>query len=245
MSKKRLDVILVERGLAESRSKAQALIMAGQVYRGEQRIDKAGTQLAEDVQLEVRATQRFVSRGGDKLDHALDALRVDPTDFICLDVGASTGGFTDCLLSRGAAKIYAVDVGYGQLHPRMRSDPRVVVRERTNARYLKPSDFDEPLDLVVVDASFISITKLITPIAALLAPSKALVAMIKPQFEVGKEEASKNRGVIRDEQVRAHAIEQAKQAIIAAGFVIDDAADSAVRGPKGNLEHFVHALRSP
>lgn len=244
MSKKRVDMILFERGLAESRSKAQALVMAGQVYRGDQRIDKAGTQLPDDVELEVRATRRFVSRGGDKLDHALDALNLDPAGFVCLDVGASTGGFTDCLLSRGATKVYAVDVGYGQLHPRLRDDPRVVVRERTNARGLQPADFDEALDLVVVDASFISISKLVAPIAALLAPQQRLVAMIKPQFEVGKEVASKSRGVIRDEHVRAAAIDQAKRAIVEAGFTIERGVDSAVRGPKGNVEHFVCALRA-
>jgi 23S rRNA (cytidine1920-2'-O)/16S rRNA (cytidine1409-2'-O)-methyltransferase len=208
----RADVLLVSRGLAASRAQAQALIMAGEVTSGDRRVDKPGAPLAPDAPLDVAGRPRFVSRGGDKLDGALGALGLDVSGKVCLDVGASTGGFTDCLLQRGAARVIAVDVGYGQLADKLRRDPRVDVRERVNARDLAPSDVP-PIDLVVVDASFIGIGKLIGAIARLLPPGGELVALVKPQFEAGREAVSKGRGVIRDEPTRLAAIEGARAAI--------------------------------
>ncbi|MBW2456741.1 MAG: TlyA family RNA methyltransferase [Deltaproteobacteria bacterium] len=245
-SKVRADVLLVERSLAESRTKAQAMIMAGRVWIGETRVDKAGTALLRSAELRVDELPRFVSRGGDKLDHAVTtfaAAGLEVADKICVDVGASTGGFTDCLLQRGARQVHAIDVGYGQLHPRLRQDPQVEVRERTNARHLTAGDFDEPVDLVVVDASFISIGKLIGAIAAILGARGELVALIKPQFEAGKEAVARGRGVIRDAEVRQQAIDDAVAAICRAGFVEVAHTDSPIKGPKGNLEHFVYARR--
>lgn len=242
----RADALLVTRGLADSRAKAQALIMAGKVTSGPVRIDKPGMLVAPDAHLELAASPKFVSRGGDKLDHALEdfsQLGLHVVGARCLDVGASTGGFTDCLLQRGAAHVVAVDVGHGQLADKLRSDPRVTVRERTNARDLVREDFPEGLDLVVVDASFIGIGKLIGPIAAILDPGKNLVALVKPQFEAGREAVSKGRGVIRDQQVRSEAIETARNAVTTAGFEIVGEVDSAVPGPKGNVERFVWARR--
>ncbi|WP_437287360.1 TlyA family RNA methyltransferase [Sorangium sp. So ce406] len=247
MTRVRADALLVARKLVGSRTEAQALIMAGKVTSGPRRIDKPGTLLPEDAELHVAAGPRFVSRGGDKLEHALAAFEAHGLDVAgktCVDVGASTGGFTDCLLQRGAARVFAVDVGYGQLASKLRADPRVVVRDRVNARELQREDFDAPIDLVVVDASFISIARLIDAIARLLRPSGDLVALVKPQFEAGREAAARGRGVIRDESTRLAAIAEARQAIEAAGFSVVGEVDSAVRGPKGNVEHFVHARRA-
>jgi 23S rRNA (cytidine1920-2'-O)/16S rRNA (cytidine1409-2'-O)-methyltransferase len=247
MTRVRADALLVARKLVGSRSEAQALIMAGKVTSGPRRIDKPGALLLEDAELHVAAGRRFVSRGGEKLEHALASFAAHGLDVagrICLDVGASTGGFTDCLLQRGAARVVAVDVGYGQLADKLRADPRVEVRERVNARELQAADFDRPLDLVVVDASFIGIARLIDAIARVLRPGGDLVALVKPQFEAGREAAARGRGVIRDEATRLAAIESACRAIEAAGFTVVGAVDSAVRGPKGNLEHFVHARRA-
>ncbi|AGP32957.1 TlyA family RNA methyltransferase [Sorangium cellulosum] len=248
MTRVRADALLVARKLAASRTEAQALIMAGKVTSGPRRIDKPGTLLPEDAEVHVASGPRFVSRGGDKLEHALAAFAaqhgLDVAGKTCVDVGASTGGFTDCLLQRGAARVFAVDVGYGQLASKLRADPRVEVRDRVNARELRREDFDGPIDLVVVDASFISISRLIDAIARLLRPSGDLVALIKPQFEAGREAAARGRGVIRDEATRLAAIAEARQAIEAAGFSVVGEVDSAVRGPKGNVEHFVHARRA-
>ena len=243
----RADALLVTRGLAETRAKAQALIMAGKVTSGPVRIDKPGMLLAPDAQIELAASPRFVSRGGDKLDHALAEFTTHGLDVVgkrCLDVGASTGGFTDCLLQRGAAHVVAVDVGHGQLADKLRTDARVIVRERTNARDLTRADFEDGVDLVVVDASFIGIGKLIGPIASLLDVGKDLVALVKPQFEAGREAASRGRGVIRDPETRSGAIDAARQAILAAGFEVVYEVDSAVAGPKGNIERFVWARRT-
>ncbi|MBK9261484.1 MAG: TlyA family RNA methyltransferase [Polyangiaceae bacterium] len=242
----RADALLVSRGLADTRAKAQALIMAGKVTSGPVRIDKPGMLVAPDAPLDIAASPKFVSRGGDKLDHALTefaALGLDVANKHCLDVGASTGGFTDCLLQRGAAHVLAVDVGHGQLADKLRADVRVTVRERTNARDLRREDLVHGLDLVVVDASFIGIGKLIGPIASLLDPGKDLVALVKPQFEAGREAASRGRGVIRDSATRNEAIDAARHAIQAAGFDIVSEVDSAVAGPKGNVERFVWARR--
>jgi 23S rRNA (cytidine1920-2'-O)/16S rRNA (cytidine1409-2'-O)-methyltransferase len=243
----RIDVLLVERGLAPSRTKAQALLMAGQVFSRGQRIDKIGTLIERDAQLDVRTPAgRFVSRGGEKLDRALTTfapLGLEVAGAVAVDIGASTGGFTDCLLSRGAKKVYAVDVGYGQLAHALRSDSRVVVRERTNAKDLTQSDFAEPIDLVAVDASFIGIAKLLPAIARIVRPGGALVILVKPQFEAGKQAATRGRGVIRDGAVREAAISAAKAEIIRSGFTLCAAVDSALAGPKGNVEHFVYATK--
>lgn len=242
----RADALLVTRGLAETRAKAQALIMAGKVTSGPVRIDKPGMLVAPDVLLELAAAPKFVSRGGDKLDSALAHFMAAGLDVVgkrCLDVGASTGGFTDCLLQRGAAHVVAVDVGHGQIADKLRGDVRVTVRERTNARDLQRTDFAEGLDLVVVDASFIGIGKLIGPIASLLDPGNDLVVLVKPQFEAGREAASRGRGVIRDPETRNEAIDAARQAMVVAGFEVVSEVDSAVAGPKGNVERFVWARR--
>lgn len=243
----RVDQLLVERGLAPSRTKAQALVMAGAVSSSGRRIDKVGTLLEADAELALVArSSPFVSRGGDKLEAALTEFcraGLDVAHCMAVDIGASTGGFTDCLLSRGAAKVYAVDVGYGQLDAKLRADPRVVVRERTNARDLVVTDFPEPIDLVVVDASFIGLGKLLPAIARILRGDGALVALVKPQFEAGKEAASRGRGVIRDAAVRERAIDDARRGVTEAGFVIHAEIDSALPGPKGNVERFLYASR--
>jgi 23S rRNA (cytidine1920-2'-O)/16S rRNA (cytidine1409-2'-O)-methyltransferase len=245
-AKRRADQLMVDRGLAESRSRARAMLMAGVVFRGEQRIDKPGSLLPEDAPLRVVERSPYVSRGGEKLAQAVDEFSILGwlvADKICLDVGASTGGFSDCLLQHGARKVYAVDVGYGQLHPKLRDDPRVIVRERTNARHLTRDSFDEPIDCVVVDASFISLGKLAPAIAAVLQPGGELVALIKPQFEAGREAVAKGRGVIRDEALRTDAIDRARAALLHNGFEIIAGIDCRVIGPKGNREHLVYARR--
>ncbi len=235
--KKRLDVLLVERGLAESRSQAQALVLAGRV-RGHA---KPGEQLADDVDLEVEQPPRFVSRGGEKLQNALDALGVDPSGRDCADVGASTGGFTDCLLQAGAARVVAIDVGYGQLHPRLRSDPRVVVLERMNARALTELPFTP--DLVVCDVSFISVTKALPPVLALAAPGWEALVLVKPQFEAGRGETVK--GVVRDPAVQRVVLRRVLEASRAWGAAAVGVVDSGLPGPKGNREFFVHLRHGP
>jgi len=250
-TKIRADALLVTRELSPSRTQAQALIMAGRVSSGGRRIEKPGTLLPEDAEIIIAPGPRFVSRGGDKLDGALEAfaaleLPVPVAGKACLDVGASTGGFTDCLLQRGADLVVAVDVGYGQLAQKLRDDPRVDVRERVNARDLQPDQFARPIDLVVVDASFIGIGKLIAPIARVLRPGGELVALIKPQFEAGREAAARGRGVIRDEATRLAAIADARGEVESAGFAVLGEVDSALKGPKGNLERFLYArLKAP
>lgn len=228
----------------DSRNRAQSLIMAGQVFTGSQRIEKAGELIASDAPLQLIATSRYVSRGGDKLEGALVDLSVQCEGLVCVDVGASTGGFSDCLLQHGARKIYAVDVGQGQLAHKLRSDERVVVREKTNARTLQGADFDEPLDLAVVDVSFIGIGKLLPALVRILPSGARLLAMVKPQFEAGRSEVSRGKGVIRDEQVRERAIEMVREELRHAGFVIEAESDCKLRGPKGNLERFILSLRS-
>jgi 23S rRNA (cytidine1920-2'-O)/16S rRNA (cytidine1409-2'-O)-methyltransferase len=238
-------VLLVERGLAPSRQRAQALILAGKVFSGERRVDKAGEQLASDAPLEVRGEDHpYVSRGGVKLAGALDALGIDPDGLTIADFGASTGGFTDCLLQRGAARAYAIDVGYGQLHPRLRSDDRVVVMERTNARHLRAEDLPEPVDLVVIDASFIGLDKLLPAARALLSPTGHVLALVKPQFEVGADRVGKG-GVVRDPELRAEAIDQVARGAEELGFEEIGRADSPIAGPKGNLEAFLLLRRTP
>lgn len=241
----RADALLVEQGLAPTRAQAQALILAGRIFLGEERVDKAGTRLPADAVLVLRGGQQYVSRGGDKLAGALAALSVVPAGRVAVDVGASTGGFTDCLLQQGARRVYAVDVGHGQLATKLRDDPRVVVMERTNARHLTAATFPEPIELVVVDASFISLDKLVGAIGAFVAPGGYLLALVKPQFEAGRAEASRGKGVIRDPVAREAAIGRARAAIIAAGFTVQGEHDSSVHGPKGNVERFLLAVREP
>jgi 23S rRNA (cytidine1920-2'-O)/16S rRNA (cytidine1409-2'-O)-methyltransferase len=243
-AKVRADQLLVERGLAPSRARAQALIMAGDVLAGTQRIDKPGHLLASDVALSVRdAAHTFVSRGGVKLEGALHDFKLDVAGLRAIDVGASTGGFTDCLLQRGARHVIAVDVGYGQLAQKLRSDDRVTVMERCNARELTADAVGGVVDLVVVDASFISLTKLLDAIAGLLRPAGHLVALIKPQFEVGKEVAKRAAGVIRDDTARSSAIQEVLAAVDRQGFRVLAHVDCVIPGPKGNREAFVHAQR--
>jgi 23S rRNA (cytidine1920-2'-O)/16S rRNA (cytidine1409-2'-O)-methyltransferase len=236
-------VLVAERGLVESRERAQRVILAGQVWSGERRIEKSGELVPRDAPLEVRAGARFVSRGGDKLDAALESLGVDVRDATCADIGASTGGFTHCLLERGARRVFAIDVGHGQLAGELRRDSRVVVLERTNARYLARETLGGEVDVVVVDASFIGIEKLLPGIVAVLRSGGTLVALVKPQFEAGRAEATRARGVIRDPAVREAAIARARAAIARAGFEVLGEVDSALPGPKGNREHFVYARR--
>lgn len=224
--KQRVDQLLVTRGLVETRARAGVSSW------------KAGEKLPEDTPLRVRQAQRYVSRGGLKLEGALLDLRVDPGGLSVCDVGASTGGFTDCLLSRGARHVYAVDVGQAQLADKLRRDGRVSVMERTNARSLEPSHVGGGVELVVVDASFISLTKLLPAIARILLPGGRLLALIKPQFEVGREVATRHAGVIRDPHLRQEAIDKILVEIAEAGFDLLADAPCRVKGPKGNLEHF-------
>jgi 23S rRNA (cytidine1920-2'-O)/16S rRNA (cytidine1409-2'-O)-methyltransferase len=242
--KQRVDLLLVERGLVPSRERARALILAGRVFSGTLRIDKAGAQLPLSAELAVRGEDHpFVSRGGVKLAGALDAFGLSPHAIVAADFGASTGGFSDCLLSRGAARVYAIDVGYGQLHDRLRRDPRVVVMERTNARHLQVGALPEVLDWVVIDASFIGLNKLLPAAHALLRAQGEVVALIKPQFEVGRAAVGK-RGVVRDESVRAAAIARVLSEAEELGFTRMSQADAVIAGPEGNREHFVW-LRKP
>ena len=242
--KVRADQLLVARGLVPTRARAQALVLAGKVYVGEQRIDKAGALLADDAAIMLRAEDHpYVSRGGVKLAGALDTFGVDASGKRCIDLGASTGGFTDCLLQRGAVSVAAVDVGYGQLAHKLRTDPRVLVLERTNAKTLEPSQVGGLADIVVVDASFIGLGKLMPAVARCLAPGGELVALVKPQFEVGREEAARSKGVVRDPEVRARAIAGAEDDVKAAGLTLLGTCDSSLEGPKGNLEAFVHARK--
>ena len=237
MTKKRLDVLLVERGLAESRSQAQALVLAGLVPGH----DKPGEQVADDAELEVERPPRFVSRGGEKLQNALDALGVDVTGRACADVGASTGGFTDCLLQAGAARVVAIDVGYGQLHPRVRSDPRVLVLERVNARRLTELPFAP--EFVVCDVSFISVTKALPPVLALSEPGWEALVLVKPQFEAGRSEVVK--GVVRDPDIHRSVLRSVIDAARAWDAVTVGVVDSGLPGPKGNREFFVHLQHRP
>lgn len=245
MPKLRVDQLLVARGLAPSRTRAQALLMAGKVFSGEVRVDKPGQTLPDDAPLELRGDDNpYVSRGGLKLEGALRSHDIDPTNLRCLDVGASTGGFTDCLLQRGAREVVAVDVGKGLLHQKLREDPRVLVREETNARGLEPAGIGGEVDLVVVDASFIGLGKLADALARCVRPGGQVLAMVKPQFEVGRREAARAQGVVRDPEVRRAAIEAATRELVERGLVLVGTVDSEVAGPKGNVEAFVH-LRRP
>ncbi len=240
-TKKRLDVLLVEQGYADSRTKAQAIIMSGQVYVDGQKADKPGMSFDESLPLEVRgATCPYVSRGGLKLEKALRDFGVDPTGYICSDSGASTGGFTDCLLQQGASKVFAIDVGYGQLDWKIRSDPRVVVMERTNVRYVTPDQLGEPLDLSVIDVSFISLKIVLPVIKTFLKPNKGQVlCLIKPQFEAGKDKVGK-KGVVRDPQTHKEVLDDFVALADSLEFQILGLTFSPVKGPEGNIEFLAH-----
>lgn len=244
-NKMRLDVLLTEQGLAESRTKAQALIMSGQVYVDGQKADKPGAPFLDTVQIEVRGhTCPYVSRGGLKLAKALSDFGVDPTGFVCSDSGASTGGFTDCLLQHGASKVFAIDVGYGQLAWSIRSDPRVVTMERTNIRYVTPEDLGEPLDLSVVDVSFISLKIVLPAIRELLKPTGQVLCLIKPQFEAGKELVGK-KGVVRDPATHKMVLDTFVELAHSLDFTILGLTFSPVKGPEGNIEFLGHLTRVP
>ena len=239
--KKRLDVLLTEQGYADSRSKAQAIIMAGLVYVDGQKADKPGISYEESVSIEVRGeTCPYVSRGGLKLEKALRDFGVDPTGFVCSDSGASTGGFTDCLLQQGAKKVFAIDVGYGQLDWKIRSDERVVVMERTNIRYVTPEQLGEQLDLSVIDVSFIGLDIVLPAIKELLKPGKGQVlCLIKPQFEAGKENVGK-KGVVREPKIHKMVLDNFVSLVHRLGFTILGLTFSPVKGPEGNIEFLGH-----
>jgi len=238
--KVRLDKLLVNRQLAATRQKAQAMIGAGQVYVNNTLADKAGSMFAADCRIEVRGSgYPYVSRGGFKLAHGLQYFHIDPQGYVCADIGASTGGFTDCLLQNGARRVYAIDVGYGQLAWELRQDPRVVVMERTNARLLKPGDIPEPLDLVVIDSSFISLQLLIPPLLVFFGSRPSILALIKPQFEAGKGRVGKG-GVVRDPQLHREIIDEIVRFASNLGLRSNGVTESPLLGPKGNREFLVH-----
>lgn len=243
--KQRLDLLMTERGLCDSRSRAQALIMSGAVFVDGQKCDKAGTPVADDAAVEVRGeTCPFVSRGGLKLEKALREFGVDPTGYVCSDSGASTGGFTDCLLQKGAKKVFAIDVGYGQLAWALRTDPRVVCMERTNIRYVTPEDLGEPLDLSVVDVSFISLRLVLPAVQKLLKPTGKVLCLIKPQFEAGKDKVGK-KGVVREKSTHVEVLEQFLGLADELGFTVRNLTFSPVKGPEGNIEFLGHLSMQP
>ena len=244
MKKVRADQLLVTRGLVESRTRAQALIMAGSVFSGEKKLSKAGDMLAEDAPLEVRGKDHpWVSRGGIKLDHGLTHFGFDVADAVALDVGSSTGGFTDVLLSRGAVKVYAVDVGTNQLAWKLRQDPRVIVHEQTNARNLDATIIPEPVDIVVCDASFIGLSKVLEAPLKLAKHGAKLVALIKPQFEAGREEVGKG-GVVRDPAVHERVCAEVKAWVESQGWTVLGIVPSPITGPEGNIEFLLGAEKS-
>ena len=243
--KERLDVLLVKRNLAESREKAKAVIMAGNVFVDGQREDKAGSTFSPDVSIEVRGhVLPYVSRGGLKLEKALANFDVDVKDCVCTDVGSSTGGFTDCMLQNGAKKVFAIDVGRGQLDWKLRNDPRVVCMEKTNIRYVTPEDLAEPLDLSVVDVSFISLRLVLPAIRALLKPTGQVLCLIKPQFEAGKEKVGK-KGVVRDPEVHRQVLDGFLELARQLELSVLGLTFSPVKGPEGNIEFLAHLTRGP
>jgi 23S rRNA (cytidine1920-2'-O)/16S rRNA (cytidine1409-2'-O)-methyltransferase len=244
--KERLDVILVNKGLAPSREKAKALIMAGEVFVDGQREDKAGMTFPETAEITLKQSKKelfpFVSRGGLKLDKAVKAFRLDLSGRVCMDVGASTGGFTDCMLQNGAVKVYSVDVGRGQLDWKLREDPRVTVMEKTNIRYVTAEDIQERPSFVSIDVSFISLTKVLPPVKDLMEPEGELVCLIKPQFEAGREKVGK-KGVVRDPKVHEEVIREVVAFAAAIGLEPKELEFSPIKGPEGNIEYLVHLLK--
>ena len=241
MVRTRLDKLVLERGLASTREKAQALILAGQIHVNGQPATKAGTLVAADARVElVGEPPRYVSRGGLKLEGALRDFSVDVTGVVCLDIGASTGGFTDCLLQHGAARVYAVDVGKGQLDWKLRQDARVQVREGLNARYLKPEDLGEPVDLVTIDVAFISVEKILPAAIPCAKPAAVFLILVKPQFELSRREVGKG-GIVRDPALRQKAVERIRRAAAALGLAEIDVRESCLPGAEGNREFFLRA----
>ena len=237
MAKERLDVVMTQRGLAESRQKAQAIIMSGQVYVNDQKQTKAGAPVTAEDKIEVRGkTLAYVSRGGLKLEKAMKCWPITLKESVCADIGASTGGFTDCMLQNGAQKVYAVDVGYNQLDYRLRTDPRVVCMERTNARYLSPEVIAQPLDFASVDVSFISLNLILPALRTLMKPEGQVVCLVKPQFEAGKDKVGK-KGVVRDPAIHLEVLEHFLTHAHDAGFTVLDINFSPIRGPEGNIEY--------
>lgn len=244
MSKTRLDVLVFERGLADSRERAKTTIMSGIVFVNGQRADKPGAAFPDDCEIEVRgASHEYVSRGGLKLEKALDYFNVDPNGKRCIDCGASTGGFTDCLLKRGAEKVYAIDVGYGQLAWSLRNDPRVVSMERTNIRYVTEEQIPEKLDLAVIDVSFISLKLVFPAVFSVLKTEAEVCCLIKPQFEAGREKVGK-KGVVRDKAVHIEVLENFVDNAKNAGFSVKNITFSPVKGPEGNIEYLGHLIKS-
>ncbi len=242
-ARQRLDQLLVARGLCESREKAQRAIMAGEVTIGDRMIDKPGTRVAEDSIVTLKTPARYVGRGGLKLEAALREFAIDPTGATCLDIGASTGGFTDCLLQHGAAKVYAIDVGHSQLDWKIRSDPRVIVREKLNARHLTRADIPEPIALCVIDVSFISLTLILPPAFELLRPDGVILPLIKPQFELRREEVGRG-GVVRDAALHARAVEKIHAFVTGQpGAAWSGCIESPILGGEGNKE-FLACLRA-
>ena len=238
--KERLDVLLVKRGLAVSREKAKAVIMAGIVYVENQKEDKAGSMFADTVKIEVRGnTLKYVSRGGLKLEKAMTHFGVTLDKKVCMDVGASTGGFTDCMLQNGAVKVYAIDVGHGQLDWKLRNDERVVCMEKTNIRYVVPEDLQEPADFSSIDVSFISLTKVLLPVYHLLKDDGEVVCLIKPQFEAGREKVGK-KGVVRDPAVHEEVIDKVIAYAKSIGYAVRHLEFSPIKGPEGNIEYLLH-----
>ena len=238
--KERLDVLLVKRGLAESREKAKAIIMSGIVYVEDQKEDKAGTTFDENAKIEVRgSTLKYVSRGGLKLEKAMTHFGVTLDQKVCMDVGASTGGFTDCMLQNGAVKVFSVDVGHGQLAWKLRNDPRVVCMEKTNIRYVTPEDIGEPVDFSSIDVSFISLTKVLGPVKEILSPGGEVVALIKPQFEAGREKVGK-KGVVREKSTHLEVIQMVMAYAAEIGFEIRNLEFSPIKGPEGNIEYLLY-----
>ena len=243
MAKERLDVLLVNRGLAASREKAKAIIMSGSVYVDGQKEDKAGQTFPEEANIEVRgSTLKYVSRGGLKLEKAMECFDVSLSGKICMDVGSSTGGFTDCMLQNGAVKVYAVDVGHGQLDWKLRNDQRVICMEKTNIRYVKPEDIEDRIQFSSIDVSFISLTKVLGPVKELLTDDGEIVCLIKPQFEAGREKVGKH-GVVRDASVHKEVIDMVMNYAVSINFEVMNLEFSPVKGPEGNIEYLLHLLK--
>lgn len=241
MKKIRLDQLLVEKGLAESREKAKRLILAGQVMVGGQPASKPGHTVSSDHEIVLKEVERFVSRGGEKLEGAMKSFPIELTEKVCLDIGSSTGGFTDCMLQHGAIKVYAIDVGKGQLHWKLREDPRVIVMEGVNARHLTPADLPELADFASIDTSFISLTNILPAIRGLLKPGGEIVSLIKPQFEAGKEDVDKGRGVITDPAIHEAVITKVKKfGTEELGLEWLGLSTSPLKGPKGNIEFLAY-----
>lgn len=243
--KERLDILLVKHGFAASREKAKAIIMSGNVFINGQREDKAGTVFEEEkANIEVRgSTLKYVSRGGLKLEKAMHVFSIELKAFVCMDIGASTGGFTDCMLQNGAAKVYAVDVGHGQLDWKLRNDERVVCMEKTNFRYMEPKDISDELDFASVDVSFISLTKILLPARNLLKEQAEMVCLIKPQFEAGREKVGK-KGVVREPEIHQEVIEKIISFAASSGFQILGLDYSPIKGPEGNIEYLLHIKKT-